>query len=259
MSSNNHRPTSRILDILEALAESENGYTLTEVADAIGAPKSSIFPIIHTLNARKYITIDKNTSKYSIGISAYTLGSSFFEKRSIFSYIIDEMTHIVNSCSETCQLGILDGNEVLYIGKVDSPEPIRLISHIGKKLPANCTGLGKALLCDLTKEEVINLFPNGLQGFTSKSVTNFDTLYNQLLDIRKTQIAKESEESTDHLQCIAIPIRKNGCIRAAISVTLPLFRSSDEKIDLIKKLLLNAQNNIQSMMEQRNEDIIIIN
>ena len=169
------------------------------------------------------------------------------------------MTHIVNSCSETCQLGILDGNEVLYIGKVDSPEPIRLISHIGKKLPANCTGLGKALLCDLTKEEVIDLFPNGLQGFTPKSVTDFDTLYNQLLDIRKTQIAKESEESTDHLQCIAIPIRKNGCIRAAISVTLPLFRSSDEKIDLIKKLLLNAQNNIQSMMEQRNEDIIIIN
>lgn len=259
MSSNNHRPTSRILDILEALAESENGYTLTEVADAIGAPKSSIFPIIHTLSARKYITIDKNTSKYSIGISTYTLGSSFFEKRSIFSYIIDEMTHIVNSCSETCQLGILDGNEVLYIGKVDSPEPIRLISHIGKKLPANCTGLGKALLCDLTKEEVIDLFPNGLQGFTPKSVTDFDTLYNQLLDIRKTQIAKESEESTDHLQCIAIPIRKNGCIRAAISVTLPLFRSSDEKIDLIKKLLLNAQNNIQSMMEQRNEDIIIIN
>ncbi len=43
------------------------------------------------------------------------------------------MTNIVNSCSETCQLGILDNNEVLYIGKVDSPEPIRLISYVGKK------------------------------------------------------------------------------------------------------------------------------
>ncbi len=133
MTSDNHRPTARILDILEALAESENGYTLTEIADAINAPKSSIFPIVHTLNARKYITIDKNTSKYSIGIRSYTLGSSFFEKRTIFNYIIDEMTNIVNSCSETCQLGILDNNEVLYIGKVDSPEPIRLISYVGEK------------------------------------------------------------------------------------------------------------------------------
>ncbi|EGT5236783.1 IclR family transcriptional regulator, partial [Clostridioides difficile] len=59
MTSDNHRPTARILDILEALAESENGYTLTEIADVINAPKSSIFPIVHTLNARKYITIDK--------------------------------------------------------------------------------------------------------------------------------------------------------------------------------------------------------
>lgn len=73
------------------------------------------------------------------------------------------MTNIVNSCSETCQLGILDNNEVLYIGKVDSPEPIRLISYVGKKIPANCTGLGKALLCDFDKEKLISLYPDGLK------------------------------------------------------------------------------------------------
>ncbi|HBG3218259.1 TPA: IclR family transcriptional regulator [Clostridioides difficile] len=257
MTSDNHRPTARILDILEALAESENGYTLTEIAEVINAPKSSIFPIVHTLNARKYITIDKNTSKYSIGIRSYTLGSSFFEKRTIFNYIIDEMTNIVNSCSETCQLGILDNNEVLYIGKVDSPEPIRLISYVGKKIPANCTGLGKALLCDFDKEKLISLYPDGLKGFTEKSITDFDVLYDQLLEVQRTQIASECEESMEHLKCLAVPIRKNGCIRAAVSVTLPLFRANDEKIELIKKLLLNAQKNIQSMMEERNEDIVI--
>ncbi|MDR0880019.1 MAG: IclR family transcriptional regulator [Clostridioides sp.] len=255
MSTNEHRPTARILDILEALADSKNGYTLTEIANAIGAPKSSIFPIVHTLHDRRYISFDNNTSKYSIGILTHTIGSTFSKKDNVVAFIDTEMKHIVEISSEACQMALLDGNEVLYTSKVDSPQPISLISDVGKKLPANCTALGKALLCDLDKNELIGLFPNGLAKLTENSITDIDVLYEQLLEIRDTQIANEVEESTEYSTCYAVPLRKNNRINAALSVTLPIFRADTEKIDLIKNLLLEAQQRIQSIMIERNEEI----
>ena len=57
MPQNEHRATSRVLDILEMLSSSNSGYTLTEIAKQINAPKSSIFPIIHTLEERHYISL----------------------------------------------------------------------------------------------------------------------------------------------------------------------------------------------------------
>jgi len=66
-----HRSTARVLDILEYLALSKDGgSTLTELSVALDAPKSSLFPILHTLLSRKYIWLDRRTNRYYIGISA---------------------------------------------------------------------------------------------------------------------------------------------------------------------------------------------
>ena len=129
MAVESHRSTARILDILELLASSKNGYTLTEIAETIDAPKSSIFPIVHTLLDRKYIELNIHTIKYSIGVGLFALSSTFFGHKNIFNYVLDEMNDIVGKCSEACQLGILDKDYVLYIGKVDSPQPVRMCNH----------------------------------------------------------------------------------------------------------------------------------
>ena len=60
------------------------------------------------------------------------------------------MRLIVGVCSETCHFGILVGGDVLYLLKIDSPEPIRMYSSGGRRLPAYATGIGKALLSDYT-------------------------------------------------------------------------------------------------------------
>lgn len=65
-----HRATSRILDLLELLSGADGaGYTLTELSQALHIPKSSLFSIIHTLEERRYVHCDKHSGQYSIGIS----------------------------------------------------------------------------------------------------------------------------------------------------------------------------------------------
>ena len=61
MAKTEHRPTARVLNILELLAANQEGLTLTEIAEAIDAPKSSILPLIHTMAQRKFIFLDVHT------------------------------------------------------------------------------------------------------------------------------------------------------------------------------------------------------
>ena len=62
MATTEHRPTERVLDILELLSNSEEGMTLTELAKALNAPKSSIMPLVHTMTARNFIYMQKDTA-----------------------------------------------------------------------------------------------------------------------------------------------------------------------------------------------------
>ncbi len=155
-----HRATARCLDILEYLAAAGAGCTLTELSEALGAPKSSLFPILHTLAARKYVHLEDG--KYTVGIGAFTLGATYSAGRDALELILTVMAQVVEECQETCQLAVRDQGNVLYIGKVDSPQAIRMISHVGTRLPANATALGKALLSGLTDQEVAALYSGGL-------------------------------------------------------------------------------------------------
>ena len=159
MTKDEHRSTTRVLSILSALSNTPEGLTLAELSQQLSAPKSSLFPIIHTMAAHNFASYDEVSQKYTIGLNAYLAGVSYVKNHNIIERIQEEMKGIVNQCAEICQFGILEHSDVLYLAKVDSPEPIRLSSSIGKRLPAYCTSLGKALLCKFSKEELQELYP----------------------------------------------------------------------------------------------------
>ena len=125
-----HRATARVLDILESLSGSEEGLTLTELAQALDAPKSSLFPIVHTLEERRYRRQDQGSGRYTIGLAALMLGTAFSSGRGL-PLVTQMMKELVERCQETCQLGILDRGKVLYVERVDSNQAIRLISRVG--------------------------------------------------------------------------------------------------------------------------------
>ena len=241
-----HRATTRVLDILESVSASGNGLTLTELALALGAPKSSLFPIVHTLEQRRYLRQDLGSGKYTMGPSALTLGASFAAERG-WKPIVQVMKNIVAQCQETCQLGILDRGDVLYVEKVDSPQAIRMISWVGKRLPANATAIGKALLSGLNNDELRALYADGLPQLTEKTVTDLDTLLSQLDLVRAGGFATECEESTPQLACWALPLRRRQRVFSALSVSVPLFRYQEEKVNQVCQCLLDARTEIEHM------------
>ncbi len=243
-----HKPTERVLSILTLLAAHPEGLSLTNITEILHIPKSTISPILQEMTQQNFLHLQPEGNLYSIGIASYCIGAAYAHDRALIPYIKEEMKKISQETQEMCQVGILDGSDVLYILKEEpriSPT-IKIISYIGKKLPAYCTSLGKALLSSLTFDELKALYPNPLEPVTPNTITDLTVLYQQLQDIKKTHIAAEYEEATCQLCCFAVPIHLQGTQSYALSISMPLFRASEEKIELAKKLLLEAKAAIES-------------
>lgn len=244
-----HKPTKRVLDILDILATTTKGMTLTEIAKAIDSPKSTLHPIIQTMVQKKYIFFDENTYRYFIGIKTFCIGSAYTNNLNLLDIIKDEMKYVVKKTNEICQLGILNKDKVLYIAKVDSERAIRIISNVGKEFPAYCTALGRALLCNETLEKLKELYPEGLKKYTKNTISDFEELYKELEKVKKDSIAIEYSEIMDDLVCIAIPLVRNKKIIAAMSVSIPSFRVNNEKIKEIKETLLQSKEKIETILK----------
>jgi DNA-binding IclR family transcriptional regulator len=246
-----HRPTQRVLAILEELAGNTEGISLTQLAGKIGSSKGTIFPILGTLLSTGYALRDKDSNLYRLGRSLFMLSESTRSEEALFGQVLACMREVMESCAEICQLGVLSGREVLYIAKVESREPaIQIVSHVGSRLPAQSTALGKALLCEYSRAGLESLFAAG-SAEQQRAGINMDKLWDELQKIKQGAPATDFGEINEHLYCYALPVRYNGAVDCAISVSLPSFRATPEKQRLIEEALQQARGKLEIYMHNQ--------
>ncbi|MDE5910465.1 MAG: IclR family transcriptional regulator [Lachnospiraceae bacterium] len=254
--SNEHRSTTRVLDALELIAESgKDGFDLTEICQQMDMAKNSVLPILRTLVHRHYLSIDPVSGKYTIGSYAFQIGNAYLENFDTMKEIKRELQNITNACSETSHFATLKSGNAFYIAKADSPESIRMAAAVGLGLPAYSTGIGKALLTDCTLDDLMKLYPKGLRPLTPKTITDFDALAAQLNQAHSCGFSCEIEECEQNIRCLAVPLRKNGTIIAAISVAIPVYRYTPGKEELILYLLKNSKQRLEYIFQSINVSI----
>lgn len=240
-----HRTTYRVLTLLTLLSQHEEGLTFTEIQQRVDVPKGTLSPILHTMDHMRFVSCNPVTGRYRIGVSTYLAGKVYGNSDAELTFITEEMHRIVDTCGETCQLGILQGSDIAYVAKVDSPSPIRLISDVGKVFPAYCTAIGKAILSERDRADVEKLLPKSFHAYTVHTLKSVDEFCDQLEEVRSTGFARDFEEITDGVTCIAVPIHIDGTVAYGLSVTVPSYRLDDEKRLLIESLLKGAQERIE--------------
>lgn len=250
-----HAPTKRVIDILRFITDKGGWCGLSELARGIGSPVSTVSGIAHTLRRNNFLEYSKERRQYRLGFAAYAISAAYVAEHSLFRCVVNEMHRVVEACSEICELGVLVGGSVLYMAKVESSDPIRIVSQVGTRLPACCTATGKALLADRGPDDLHRMYPQGLPTITPDSLTDFDALHAQLAAIRAGGVARACRESTREAESFALPLRFWGITVAAISVSVPLFRMSEEKIESVERELRSAQQRIEALMESRNESL----
>ncbi len=240
-----HKPTLRTLAILELVSAGSEPYTLTSISRALGISPSTLFPIVHTLCEQRYLSYDEKNQAYSLGLKLFEIGSRI-QSSHVYDRITEIMGQIVDTCDETCHFGVLDRGDVLYLAKVDSTNPIRMFSTIGKRLPAYGTAIGKALLKNYDLDELKSLYPEGLKPLTAHTITSFEELHQQLND--SDLFTYEVEESNKSVRCIALPIYRNKAIAAALSVAIPIYRYDEGKKSCIEGALKEASIQLEQII-----------
>ncbi|MCI8661074.1 MAG: IclR family transcriptional regulator [Lachnospiraceae bacterium] len=244
-----HRPTLRVLKILEAAAFNKQGFTLTEMAEYIDAPKSSIFPVLNTLVDQKYLYYNRQNLRYFIGMKAYEVGQTYARQTDVLKDISEIILNMVNVCGETSHFAVLDDGNIFYLITHDSPDRVRVFTTVGARMPAYATSLGKALLLDHTKKELEDMYPDQLPLLTTQTIPTVSALFGQLETFQKEQMTFEDGESNANICCYAVPIRKSGQIIAALSISIRRTHYSEEKAELVQALLKNARTKIELLVQ----------
>lgn len=246
-----HKPTLRVIEIIETIAQNQSGLNLSTIANITNYPKSTLIPILKTLCERNYLEFSKETLLYTMGKEILFLSSMYDSSNSSLDLIHEQMKKLSSECNETCHFGILTGNEIMYLLKLTTSNPIQLISSVGKRLPAYATALGKALLFDKTLKELESLFPDSFIIFTANTLKTPLDLFNNIHTDDKNGFTYENEEITPHACCIALPIRQNSNIVAALSVSFLTFTTSKEHIENIKLELLKSASIIEKIIKNK--------
>ncbi len=250
-----HQPTERVIRILESVTASKEGKRLSDFSAELDIPKSTLLPILATLCERHYLA--REFERYYPGAALFSLSRACEGAAPIMDCVRRELTSLVERFGETCYFGVADGGEVLYLDKVDSPNPLRMLTSIGKRLPAYATGIGKALLMGKSESELRAIYPNGLTPLTGKTITDLSVLWEQLADAERRGYSSEVEESTEFIRCFAVPVRRLGRTVAAISIAIPTFRYDGSRRDETIAALRESADRLGKMLEATDGDLNI--
>jgi IclR family KDG regulon transcriptional repressor len=232
---------TRALDILELLLDTPV-VSAPEIAERLGLPRTTVHELVTTLAARSYLTpVPGQPTRYRLGLRLFLLGSSFAERLDVASEAQEVAHEIAAGCDETVHVALLEGTDVVYIAKVDSTHPVRMVSAVGRRLPAHCTGVGKVLLSGLSQDALDARYPRDrvLPAMTPKSITSPRKLRAHLAEVRESGVAYDDCESNDAVNCVAAPVyERSGAMVAAISISVPNIRwdarRRDEWTELVR-------------------------
>lgn len=243
-----HMPTFRVISVLNTLAGTQEGYTLSEITRRTGIITGTLSPILKTMLEEGFLEMTSTGNRYKIGIQAYYIGLAFSSGSSTLELVRKEMEVLSRACGETCQLGFLKGGEVYYLIKVEGNEAVRVVSDVGGSLPAYATALGKAILSQFSETELRALYPEGLKPLTPYTVVDMQELNQQMEEIRQSGFSYEAGESGEYTSCIGTGIRQGEDIIAGLSVVYPTFRKSEERMRMMEAALIRCREHIEKIV-----------
>jgi IclR family acetate operon transcriptional repressor len=239
----------RALDLLDQLAL-RSGLTLSELAEQVGQPPSTVHRVLHTLAQRGMVESDPTTQAWNIGPATFRLGSAFMRRSGIVERARPILRNLMEDTGETANLGILQGHHVLFVSQAETQETIRAFFPPGTRSPLHASGIGKALLAFGREDIFTSLTRNGaLERFTDNTLADPDDLQADMSRIRHRGFSFDDEEKTLGMRCIAAPVFDlSGEAIAGISVSGPSHRIAAEHVKTLGAVVAAAAASLTEAM-----------
>lgn len=235
------RAVERALDILMCFSLEKPSLSLTQIAEKVGMNKSTIHRLLATLEAKRFVMRDKATGSYQLGFRFIELASIMLKNIDLNRWAQPYLHHLADVSDETVDLAMLDGDHVVYLQVVESPERVKIAAAVGEQLPAYCTATGKAFLAYLPEFQVNAIVSSGMARHTKFTLTNPEDLYLDLQEIRSRGFAISEQEYEKDINAVAAPILDaNGFPMAVIAIVGPTFRLTRDRMMVLGESILDT-------------------
>ncbi len=216
----NVRVVDRVFDILEQLSQAGSPQSLQEIADATGISKTTVYRLLGSMCDRQYVE-KRPDGRYTIGYKMIEVVSTHINGLELLTESRPYLNQVVRDLELTSHMGILDGNDVVYIEKMDLYPNTRLYTQVGYRSPAYCSSMGKCLLACLSGEELDEYIHNcRFEKYTANTITDPREFRRMLRVIRQQGWAMDNEEYQVGHRCVGAPIFDyRGSAVAAISAS----------------------------------------
>ena len=242
--------------LLEWLIRQQRPCRLSEVAKALSIGRSNAHRTLQTLVECGWAQQDPQTSAYRPSLRLFELGTLIDATADLRTLLRPRLAQLAQATGETIHLATLDGPEIVYLDKFDSPLPVAAYSRVGGRAPAYCVASGKALMA-ATSTGVAELRQQlgTLVAHTPNTLTDFDELAADLQRVRERGYAENREEWRLGVCGLGAPVfnaRREPV--AAVGMSVPSIRFARTQARMLAGQLLACAHDASLLLGYRQPD-----
>ncbi len=228
------------LGALEWLVRQRRPCRVSELADALGIARSNAHRTLQTLVECGWAVQDAATSAYRPSVRLIELGALVEDASDLRTRLRSVLAKLAEATGETIHLAALDGAEIVYLDKFDSPLPVAAYSRVGGRAPAYCVASGKALLAALDEPAAeLRARLGRLVPHTPNTITDFAALEAELARSRERGWAENREEWRLGVCGLGVPVfDARGEPVAAVGMSVPSIRFARAQARALAEQLL---------------------
>lgn len=193
--------------------------TLQEMVDLSGMPKTSVHRQVKALEEMEFLTRDQE-GKYTLGLIFLELGQLVSERLDIRRLALPLMCRLRDEMKEAVNLIVREGDEAIYIEKVDTNNPVRLYTRVGRRTPLYAGACSRILLAYMPEEEAEHYMnQTELKAIASGTITDRARLRQLIAEVKANGYSVSYAELEDYSAAVAAPIfNHRGQVVAGISM-----------------------------------------
>lgn len=241
---------TRAFDIIELLRTAQNGLPLTEIATRLDLPQSTTYRLLSAIKERGYVEQTGRSGKYKLGLAFVELSSLYLNQLELKTEAEPILRELSQKTHQTVFLATRDGDQIVYIDKVEQFDSLRKYSIIGQRKPVYATSLGKALLLGLTDEEIRSvLAETRFEQHGPKTASDVAQLVREIHVSRERGWTMDDEEAEAGVRCVAAPVRDyRGHVIAAASISWSISSYPDVDVAQFSAYVLASAASISEHM-----------
>ena len=232
-------PGLRLFALLELIGSKDHFVSLQSLTEETGFPKPTVFRMLQTLETAGLIIRQSDKRQYGTGTRLRRFAESLLLNATQVGTRHAVLQALVDDLGETCNITALSGNEILYLDRVETQEPLRFNLQSGSRVPIHCSASGKVLLDNMPRAQRHKLLRYApLKRLTANTITTLEELDEELKRVQSVGFAIDNEEFMSGLVCMAIAVpsahgRSNQCV----AVQAPAMRmTAEDAVALLPRL-----------------------